>query len=136
MVMTNIDRVTISRSVPGRTFGYGIDWVNRASARRQLAYLKESVQVQGAVYKHLEQSRLLKGTAAYTLDGRMVGRLPDPSPTVPAPSAKDSCSRSGSGLAAGAQPFHTCSQPVARRSPPANIAFGLGLLSRGQAGHA
>ncbi len=78
VLMRELSGVTISQSVPGRLFGFGTVWVLAGGASRCLIYVKQPLNFQKAIYARLDESRLLKGTAAYTLDVRMTPTEPPP----------------------------------------------------------
>lgn len=83
VLLTQVSGVTLSQSIPGRLFRFGTVWILAGGARRSLIYMKAPLKFQSAVYARLEESRLLKGTAAYTLDVRMVPGEPAPATAVP-----------------------------------------------------
>jgi uncharacterized membrane protein YdbT with pleckstrin-like domain len=83
VLIAQVSGVTITQSIPGRIFGFGRVWILASGARRELIYVKDPLKFQKAVYARLEESRLLKGTAAYTLDVRMAPN--DPATPTPAP---------------------------------------------------
>lgn len=71
VLMTHISAVSLSMTTLGRIFGYGTIWVNRAGTRSGLLRLGRPRAILSAVHHRLEDSRLLKGAAAYTLDVRV-----------------------------------------------------------------
>ena len=83
VLMTQISGVTVSQSVPGRIFRYGNVGILAGGARRQLVYLKYPLRFQKAIYARLDESRLLKGTAGYTLDVRVTPSEPQPPASDP-----------------------------------------------------
>ena len=103
VLMTRISGADVSQSRPGRIFGYGQVWINGTGSRQVLLYLKNPKNFQAAVYQILEGSRLLKGTAAYTLDVRMAEPVAAPAAPAfqPAPAGRF-CSACGNGLSPAA----------------------------------
>jgi uncharacterized membrane protein YdbT with pleckstrin-like domain len=79
ILFTQISGVELKQGFFGRVFGYGGLDVAAAGAHRKLNYIKRPLEFRVAIYSRLEESRLLKGTAAYTLDVRNV-----PSESTPA----------------------------------------------------
>ncbi len=71
VLMTAVAGANVSNTVLGRVFGYGDVWVNGTGTRQRLRDLNAPKAFQSAVHERLEASRLLKGTAAYTLDVRL-----------------------------------------------------------------
>ena len=65
-------------SVASSGTGRSMSW--RSGAHQNLDYLKKPLKFRGAIYERLENSRLLMGTAAYTLDVRSVSNGPPPAP--------------------------------------------------------
>jgi hypothetical protein len=141
VMMTNIAGADIRQGFFGRIFRYGNVIINGSGASRQLVGISDPTAFQHAVYGQLEMNKLLKGTAAYTLDVRMAPPeaesrpappMPTPAPTVaappppapappvnapPPPAASPSgavfCAQCGNALAAGARFCSSCSAPVA-----------------------
>lgn len=72
VMMTAISGVTTANGVFGRIFGYGTVWVNGNGTRRALVGVHNPGAFSQAVYARLENSRLLMGTAAYTLNVQQV----------------------------------------------------------------
>jgi Bacterial PH domain/Protein of unknown function (DUF2510) len=84
VLITQISSVNINRTIPGRILNYGtVQILATGSKTYPLHYLKAPLKFQTAVYARLEASRLLKGTAAYTVDVRMVPGEPAPAAVVP-----------------------------------------------------
>ncbi len=84
VLITQISSVNVNRTIPGRIFNYGtVRILATGSLTYNLVYLKEPLRFQSAVYARLDASRLLKGTAAYTLDVRMVPGEPAPAAALP-----------------------------------------------------
>ena len=71
VMLTALAGVTVSNTAIGRVFGYGDVWVNGSGTKQRLRDMKSPKPFQSAVHERLEASRLLKGTAAYTLDVRL-----------------------------------------------------------------
>lgn len=117
VLITAISGVSVSSSIPGRLFGYGAVWINGTGTRRRLDYLSNPRAFQAAVYARLEVSRLLKGTAAYTLDVRIA---PDERPVAVPPAGALAmtapggrfCSQCGSGIGAAGQFCDRCGAAV------------------------
>ena len=91
ILLTRVSGVKVNQSAPGRMFGFGNVLVLASGANRQVAYVKNPQGFQSAILAQLEEARLLKGTAAYTLDVRLSaqGSMPrqgsSPSPTSAPP---------------------------------------------------
>ena len=91
ILLTRVSGVKVNQSAPGRMFGFGNVLVLASGANRQVAYVKNPQGFQSAILAQLEEARLLKGTAAYTLDVKLSaqGSKPrqesSPSPTSAPP---------------------------------------------------
>lgn len=88
VLVPQVSGVSITQSVTGRIFGFGRVWILAGGVRRELIYIKDPLRFQKAVYARLEESRVLKGTAAYTLDVRIAPNdppAPTTAPTTPPP---------------------------------------------------
>jgi hypothetical protein len=87
ILITQISGLQIQQGLFGRIFGYGALDVLASGAHQKLFYLKKPLRFRAAIYERLENSRLLKGTAAYTLDVRVLpnGDAPVPAAQAPAP---------------------------------------------------
>lgn len=114
VLMRSISGITVSQSRLGRVFGYGTAWINGSGTRQSLICLKNPRNFQAAVHQTLEGSRLLKGTAAYTLDVRSVEPaaplvVPPLAPAV----ASRFCSSCGNALTSDAAFCHGCGVAVA-----------------------
>ncbi len=88
VMITQISGVSVAQPALGRFFNYGTIWVNASGTRRALIGIAKPLKFRAAVYNRLEESRLLKGTAAYTLDVRIapdppVAQAPVPGPAYP-----------------------------------------------------
>jgi uncharacterized membrane protein YdbT with pleckstrin-like domain len=68
VMMTAIAGVSIVNTFVGRICGYGTVWVNGSGARRALIAVQNPKAFSQAVYARLDDSKLTKGTAAYTLN--------------------------------------------------------------------
>jgi hypothetical protein len=71
--------------VLGRLFGYGNVWINGSGTRQVIRDVADPTAFQAAIHKRLDESRFLKGTAAYTLDVRLAAdesHLPATAATV------------------------------------------------------
>jgi uncharacterized membrane protein YdbT with pleckstrin-like domain len=111
VLLTAVAGASVSNTVLGRVFGYGDVSVNGSGTRQRLRDLKSPKAFQSAVHERLEASRLLKGTAAYTLDVRLAAddrqepTISDPQPAaVPTtPASARFCRQCGTAVtAAGA----------------------------------
>ncbi len=108
VLMTAVAGATVSTTALGRVFGYGDVWVNGTGSRQRLKDLKAPKAFQSAVHERLESSRLLKGTAAYTLDVRLAPDdrreppIADPQPTGArtAPAGARFCRQCGTAVSA------------------------------------
>jgi uncharacterized membrane protein YdbT with pleckstrin-like domain len=108
VLMTHLAGASVSNTALGRVFGYGDIWVNGTGTRQRLRDLKAPKAFQSAVDERLEASRLLKGTAAYTLDvrlapdGRQEPAMADPQPAgvSPAPASARFCRQCGTAVSA------------------------------------
>jgi hypothetical protein len=119
VLLTSISGVTTSFTVLGRLFGYGSVWVNGSGARRMLKDLADPKAFELAVHERLEDSRLLKGTAAYTLNVQTVqpdGSPQSTPPTAPVPSssavAASFCGQCGTAITEGGQFCRSCGTAV------------------------
>jgi uncharacterized membrane protein YdbT with pleckstrin-like domain len=72
VMMTAIAGVSTANSIIGRICGYGTVWINGSGTRRALVAVHNPEAFSHAVYARLEDSHLLKGTAAYTLNVQQV----------------------------------------------------------------
>lgn len=86
VLMAHISGVSVSMTTLGRIFDYGTVWVNGAGTRTSLLNLGRPRAFQSAVHHRLDDSRLLKGTAAYTLDVRVASEEGQQS-AVPSPAS-------------------------------------------------
>ncbi len=77
LLLTKVSGVTINQGILGRTFDFGNVLVQSSGVSRGLVLTKSPNALQSAILKQLDDSRLLKGTAAYPLDVKIVS----PSPT-------------------------------------------------------
>ena len=108
VLLTAVAGASVSTTVLGRAFGYGDVWVNGSGTKRRLRDLKAPKAFQSAVHERLEASRLLKGTAAYTLDVRLApdGRReppmadPQPAGVRTAPAGARFCRQCGTAVSA------------------------------------
>ena len=116
VLMTHISGVSVSMTTLGRIFGYGTVWVNGAGTRSSLLSLGRPRAFQSAVHHRLDESRLLKGTAAYTLDVRVASHEGQHS-AVPSPA-------SGVGTASATARF--CRQCGNKLSPSGPFCEGCG----------
>jgi hypothetical protein len=112
VMMSQIAGISESFTVLGRIFRYGNVVVNGSGTRQTLVWVKDPTAFRVAVYQQLESSRLLRGTAAYTLDVRMAPDDRAPSSLVPpATSAAATlfCTQCGRGLPSNARFCAYCS---------------------------
>ena len=94
-------------------FGYGQVCINGTGTRRLLDDLKNPRSFQAAVHQVLEGSRLLKGTAAYTLDVRAVDQVAAPAVPASQPAAAGLfCSACGNAQPPQAAFCHGCGAAV------------------------
>lgn len=120
VLLTSISGATTSFTVLGRIFSYGSVWVNGNGTRRMLQDLSQPKAFESAIHERLEDSRLLKGTAAYTLNVQMAepegapreANLPTaqmpPSPAI----AASFCGQCGTAITEGAQFCGSCGTPA------------------------
>jgi len=119
VLLTSVSGVSTSFTAIGRIFGYGSVWINGSGTRSLLAGMSRPKAFEDAVHERLEDSRFLKGTAAYTLN---VQPAPPEGPsqptsqtaTVPAAPAVSSsfCGQCGGAIAEGAQFCRGCGTPA------------------------
>jgi uncharacterized membrane protein YdbT with pleckstrin-like domain len=116
VLLTSVSGVSTSFTALGRIFGYGSVWINGSGTRRLLQHMSQPKAFEDAVHERLEDSRLLKGTAAYTLNVQPAqpqapagAAAPVPAGSSPAPAF---CGQCGDGLAAGTQFCRSCGTPV------------------------
>lgn len=113
VLMTQISGITVSQGWLGRIFGYGAVCINGTGTRRLLDDLKNPRSFQAAVHQVLEGSRLLKGTAAYTLDVRAVDQVAAPAVPASQPAAAGLfCSACGNAQPPQAAFCHGCGAAV------------------------
>jgi len=114
VLMTHISGISVSQGRFGRIFRYGAVLINGTGTRTALSKLKNPRSFQAAVHQVLEGSRLLKGTAAYTLDVKMAERGAAPAAPAfqPAPAGRF-CSACGNGLSPEAAFCDGCGVAVA-----------------------
>jgi uncharacterized membrane protein YdbT with pleckstrin-like domain len=115
VMMTQMSGVTVSQSALGRIFRYGALWVNASGTRQRLDYIANPLAFRAAVYARLDQSRLLKGMAAYTLDVRTV---PGDPPAQEAAAGTRFCSRCGKAVPATSRFCDNCGAPVSQPLSP------------------
>ena len=75
-LLTGVSSVVVNQSAFGRICGYGNIIVRGAGGDRSIAYVKDPRGFQSAILSELDSARLLKGTAAYTLDVRPAPQVP------------------------------------------------------------
>jgi membrane protein YdbS with pleckstrin-like domain len=120
VMMTNIAGADIQQGFFARIFHYGNLTIKGSGSTRALPAIADPTAFQHAVYGQLEMSKLLKGTAGYTLDVRMA---PDDrpesavtSPPISTPSSSPNqvfCSQCGNSLAKDARFCSSCRAAVA-----------------------
>jgi hypothetical protein len=71
VLLTGVASVVVNQSAFGRMCGFGNVIVRGAGGDRSISYVKDPKGFQSAVLSELGAARLLKGTAAYTLDVKM-----------------------------------------------------------------
>lgn len=114
VLFTSISGISTSYSFFGRFFRYGNVVVNGAGTRSLLRNISNPRGFEAAVHRRLDDSRLLKGTAAYTLKVEMADPSPSPMQTVPSTAGGGSfCSQCGSQVGAGARFCAGCGSAVA-----------------------
>jgi uncharacterized membrane protein YdbT with pleckstrin-like domain len=119
VLLTSISGVSTSFNAVGRIFGYGSVLVNGNGTRRLLEHLSQPKAFEAAVHERLDDSRLLKGTAAYTLDVQFAqpqtavqaAATPPPVPADSAPAAAF-CGQCGIALVERAQFCRSCGAPA------------------------
>lgn len=119
VLLTSISGVSTSFTAVGRIFGYGSVLVNGNGTRRLLEHLSQPKAFEAAIHERLEDSRLLKGTAAYTLDVQFAqpqtavqaAATPLPAPAGSAPAAAF-CGQCGIALVEKAQFCRSCGAPA------------------------
>ncbi len=114
VLFTSISGVSTSYSFFGRFFRYGNIVVNGAGTRSLLRNISNPRGFEAAVHRRLDDSRLLKGTAAYTLKVEMADPLPSPAQALPPnPTGGSFCSQCGSQVGSGARFCAGCGTSVA-----------------------
>ena len=68
LFLTKISGVKVDQGLLGRAFDFGNVVVQSSGASRRIVLLKSPKAFQSAILTQLDESRLLKGTAAYQLD--------------------------------------------------------------------
>ncbi len=116
ILMTQISGVQLQQGFFARIFRYGALDVQAAGAHQELEYLKKPLKFRAAIYSRLENSRLLMGTAAYTLDVRVMPNGATPVAAAAAP-ASASVAPPPAPIAAAPAPA-----PIAAAPAPAPIA--------------
>ena len=114
ILMTQISGVQLQQGFFARIFRYGALDVQAAGAHQELDYLKKPLKFRAAIYSRLEDSRLLMGTAAYTLDVRAMPNGATPVAAAPAPASAS--------VAPPPAPIAAAPAPIAAASAPAPIA--------------
>jgi uncharacterized membrane protein YdbT with pleckstrin-like domain len=119
VLLTSVSGVSTSFTVIGRIFGYGSVLINGNGTQSLLAGMSRPKAFEDAVHERLEGSRLLKGTAAYTLNVQPVPPEGPPQPTtqtMPAPAASavasSFCGQCGATIAEGTQFCRGCGAPA------------------------
>jgi hypothetical protein len=75
-LLTGVSSVVVNQSAFGRTCGYGNVIVRGAGGDRSISCVKDPKGFQSAILSQLDSARLLKGTAAYTLDVKLASQPP------------------------------------------------------------
>lgn len=118
VLLTSMSGASTSFTVLGRLFGYGSVWVNGNGTRRMLKDLAHPKAFESAIHERLEDSRLLKGTAAYTLNVQAAPGTPPQQafPATPAPAgstvAASFCGQCGAPSDEGVQFCRSCGTPA------------------------
>jgi hypothetical protein len=113
VLFTSISGINTSYSFFGRLLRYGNVVVNGAGTRSLLRNMSNPRGFEAAVHRRLDDSRLLQGTAAYTLKVEMADPTPSPvQPIPPTPSGGSFCSQCGSQVGAGARFCAGCGSAV------------------------
>lgn len=112
-LFTNVKGVNYKESLVGRIFGFGTVIVVGGGS---FGYIKKPQAFRNAIFQRLEQSKLLHGTAAYTLSVRMESEGQPEHEPQPAPAPAQSLGRAPtSGVSRRYCPnCGTPSQPSAR----------------------
>lgn len=76
VLLTGVSTVVVNQSAFGRICGYGNVIVRGAGGDRSISYVKDPKGFQSAILSQLDSARLLKGTAAYTLNVNVVSHTP------------------------------------------------------------
>jgi uncharacterized membrane protein YdbT with pleckstrin-like domain len=71
LLLTKISGVKVNQGLLGRVFDFGNVLVQSSGASRRIVLVKSPKAFQSAILTQLEESRLLKGTAAYQLDVKL-----------------------------------------------------------------
>ncbi len=115
VLLTSVSGVSTSFTVIGRIFGYGSVLINGSGTQRLLAGMSRPKAFENAVHERLVDSRLMKGTAAYTLNVQPAppeGPPQQTSQTAPGPAASavasSFCGQCGAAIADGTQFCRTC----------------------------
>jgi len=114
VLITSISGLSIAQGILGRIFGFGHVWVNGQGTRQAVIYLKHPAEFQAAIHKRLDESRLLKGTAAYTLNVRSADdALPAEAPPPGSAEPGRFCTQCGAATPSGALFCQACGTRVA-----------------------
>ncbi len=76
LLLTKISGVKVNQGLIGRLLDFGNVLVQSSGASRRIVLVKSPKAFQSAVLSQLEESRLLKGTAAYQLDAKLTRQSP------------------------------------------------------------
>lgn len=95
-LLTGVSSVVVNQSAFGRMCGYGNVLVRGAGGDRSISCVKNPKGFQSAILSELGSARLLKGTAAYTLDVKLA-----PQPAVTSSGGSSSAPSTASPLPPG-----------------------------------
>ena len=114
VLFTSISGLSTTYSFFGRLFRYGTVVVNGAGTRSLLHNISKPRDFEAAVHRRLDDSRLLKGTAAYTLKVEVADTSRSPvQPIPPTPSGGSYCSQCGTHVGSEARFCASCGTSVA-----------------------
>lgn len=113
VLFTSISGISTSYSFFGRFLRYGTVWVNGAGTRQGMRDMANPKAFQAAVHRRLEESRLLMGTAAYTLKVEVADPSPSQALIPPTPKRGSYCGQCGNQVGSDGRFCPSCGSSVA-----------------------
>ncbi len=83
VILAKISGVRVNQGLLGRLFDFGNVWVQSSGANRRVLFIQSAKKFRAAILTQLEESRLLKGTVAYTLEVTQASPGPNRPPASP-----------------------------------------------------